>query len=333
MYSLDFEKPISELEKKLAEMKALADKSQVDVSLAVESLEKKIYQLKVDTFKNLTRWQRIQVSRHPDRPYFLDYIQYMTEDFIELHGDRVSGDDKAIVGGLGNIKGKTYLLIGQQKGRNTKERQHRNFGMANPSGYRKAIRLMKWAEKFGKPVVTLIDTPGAFPGIEAEEKGQAEAIAQGMFTMLQLRVPILCVVIGEGASGGAIAIGVGDRVLMMENTWYSVISPESCSSILWRSWKFKEQAAEMLQPTAEDMKKNGLIDEIIKEPIGGAHRNPREAAHLLSQSIVKEIQDLEKKGPQERIEQRMQKFRSLGHYEEKIHPKKVSSNTKSPKAQ
>ena len=316
MSYLDFEKPIVALEEKLREMKQIADESQVDVSLAIKELEKKIARLKKDTFKGLTRWQRVQLSRHPDRPYSLDYIKRISNDFVELHGDRLSGDDKAVVGGLGSILGKTYLLIGQQKGRNTKQRQYRNFGMASPEGYRKALRLMKMAEKFDKPVITFLDTPGAYPGLEAERKGQAEAIARNMFEMLQLQVPLISIVIGEGASGGAIALATGDAVLMMENTWYSVISPESCSSILWRSWEYKEQAAEMLKPTAKDMLENKLIDGVIEEPIGGAHRHPDEAADILKNRIVKEVSTLEKLTPDERIKRRMERFGHMGVYQE-----------------
>src|SRR6185437_818151 len=267
---LDFEKPIADLEAKLIDMKQLAEENNVDVEDAVKSLEAKIKELKKETYQNLTRWQRVQISRHPDRPYTLDYIYDITDKFIELHGDRSVKDDKAMVGGLGEIAGQSVMVIGQQKGRNTKQRQIRNFGMANPEGYRKALRLMKLAEKFNVPIVTFIDTPGAFPGMEAEERGQGEAIARNLKEMFMLKVPVICIVIGEGASGGALGIAIGDRVMMLENTWYSVISPESCSSILWRSWDYKEQAAEALRLTAEDMLKNKLIDDIIKEPLGGA---------------------------------------------------------------
>ncbi len=311
---LDFEKPISELESKLNDMKQLAIESDVDVSLAIKKLEENIISLKNDTFKNLTRWQRIQLSRHPDRPYTLDYIYEITSEFIELHGDRNVGDDRAVVGGFAEIDGETIMIIGQQKGRNTKQRQERNFGMANPEGYRKALRLMKLAEKFNKPIVTLIDTPGAFPGIEAEERGQGEAIAKNLKEMFTLKVPVICVVIGEGASGGALGIAIGDKVLMMENAWYSVISPENCSTILWRSWDYKEQAADVLKPTAKDMLKLKLIDGIIKEPLGGAHTNLQESAVFLKKALMSNLEILKKKSSEERIADRMDKFGSMGVY-------------------
>jgi acetyl-CoA carboxylase carboxyl transferase subunit alpha len=311
---LDFEKPISELESKLNDMKQLAIESDVDVSLAIKKLEENIISLKNDTFKNLTRWQRIQLSRHPDRPYTLDYIYEITSEFIELHGDRNVGDDRAVVGGFAEIDGETIMIIGQQKGRNTKQRQERNFGMANPEGYRKALRLMKLAEKFNKPIVTLIDTPGAFPGIEAEERGQGEAIAKNLKEMFTLKVPVICVVIGEGASGGALGIAIGDKVLMMENAWYSVISPENCSTILWRSWDYKEQAADVLKPTAKDMLKLKLIDGIIKEPLGGAHTNLQESAVFLKKALMSNLETLKKKSSEERIADRMDKFGSMGVY-------------------
>ena len=311
---LDFEKPISELESKLNDMKQLAVESDVDVSLAIKKLEENIISLKNDTFKNLTRWQRIQLSRHPDRPYTLDYIYEITSEFIELHGDRNVGDDKAVVGGFAEIDGETIMIIGQQKGRNTKQRQERNFGMANPEGYRKALRLMKLAEKFNKPIVTLIDTPGAFPGIEAEERGQGEAIAKNLKEMFTLKVPVICVVIGEGASGGALGMAIGDKVLMMENAWYSVISPENCSTILWRSWDYKEQAADVLKPTAKDMLKLKLIDGIIKEPLGGAHTNLKESAIFLKKALMSNLESLKKKSSEERIADRMDKFGSMGVY-------------------
>jgi len=309
---LEFEKPIAELEVKLADMKQLASGSDTKVKEAVKTLEKRIRELKKETFRNLTRWQRIQLSRHPDRPYTLDYIYAITDTFIELHGDRNVSDDKAMVGGLGDVDGKTIMFIGQQKGRNTKQRQMRNFGMANPEGYRKALRLMKIAEKFNKPVVTLIDTPGAYPGIEAEERGQGEAIARNLMEMSMLKVPVICIIIGEGASGGALGIGVGDRMLMLENTWYSVISPESCSSILWRSWDFKEQAAEALKPTASDMLKLKIIDRIIKEPLGGAHTDHKWMADEVKKVILENVVELEKLSAQERIDQRIKKFGALG---------------------
>jgi acetyl-CoA carboxylase carboxyl transferase subunit alpha len=311
---LDFEKPIAELESKLNDMKQLAIESDVDVSQAMKKLEENIISLKNDTFKNLTRWQRIQLSRHPERPYTLDYIYEITSEFVELHGDRNVGDDKAVVGGFAEIDGGTIMIIGQQKGRNTKQRQERNFGMANPEGYRKALRLMKLAEKFNKSIVTLIDTPGAFPGIEAEERGQGEAIAKNLKEMFTLRVPVICVVIGEGASGGALGMAIGDKVLMMENAWYSVISPENCSTILWRSWDYKEQAADVLKPTAKDMLKLKLIDGIIKEPLGGAHTNLKESAIFLKKALMSNLESLKKKSSEERIADRMDKFGSMGVY-------------------
>lgn len=309
---LEFEKPIADLENKLKEMRVMAEDNDVDIHEAIVSLEQKINELKVNTFKNLTRWQRVQLSRHPDRPYTLDYIYEITTDFIELHGDRNVKDDKAMVGGFGNIDGKTFMLIGQQKGRNTKQRQMRNFGMSNPSGYRKALRLMKLAEKFNKPIVCFIDTPGAYPGIEAEQRGQAEAIARNLKEMFMLQVPVICIIIGEGASGGALGIAIGDRVLMLENTWYSVISPESCSSILWRNWDQKEQAAEALKLTAEDMKKAKLIDGIVEEPMGGAHTDFKAITATVKDTILKETTKLEKLTPQKRIEKRIDKFSAMG---------------------
>jgi acetyl-CoA carboxylase carboxyl transferase subunit alpha len=309
---LEFEKPIMELEQKLEGMKEIAKDSDVDVSEAIKTLESKIKKLKKETFENLTRWQRVQLSRHPDRPYTLDYIYEIAQDFVELHGDRTVADDKAMVGGFADIDGKTFMIIGQQKGRNTKDRQFRNFGMANPEGYRKALRLMKLAEKFNKPIVTLIDTPGAFPGLEAEERGQGEAIARNLKEMFMLKVPVICIIIGEGASGGALGIAIGDRVLMLENTWYSVISPESCSSILWRSWDYKEQAAEALRLTGKDMAELGLVDGIIREPVGGAHTDMKQMAATLKKTILKETEALEKLNPQERISQRIDKFCEMG---------------------
>jgi acetyl-CoA carboxylase carboxyl transferase subunit alpha len=309
---LDFEKPIVELEDKLKEMQQLAIDNNVDVSDAVSQLEDKIKKLKKETYQNLTRWQRVQLSRHPDRPYTLDYIHEISESFIELHGDRLVKDDPAMVGGWATIGKQTVMVIGQQKGRNTKQRQYRNFGMANPEGYRKALRLMKLAEKFNKPIVTLVDTPGAFPGIEAEERGQGEAIAKNLKEMFMLTVPVVCIVIGEGASGGALGIAIGDKVLMLENTWYSVISPESCSSILWRSWAFKEQAAEALKLTAQDMYKFGLVDGIIKEPLGGAHVDPVGMASKLKKVILDCINELQAMDSQERINKRIEKFCAMG---------------------
>lgn len=309
---LDFEKPIAELEAKLEDMKKIAQESDVDVKEAVKSLENKIHTLKKDTFNNLTRWQRVQLSRHPERPYTLDYIYEMSDDFIEIHGDRTVKDDKAMVGGFGTIDGASYMIIGQQKGRNTKQRQMRNFGMANPEGYRKALRLMKMAEKFNVPIITLIDTPGAFPGLEAEERGQGEAIARNLKEMFMLTVPVICIIIGEGASGGALGIAVGDRVLMLENTWYSVISPESCSSILWRSWDFKEQAAEALKLTAKDMLQLKVIDGIVKEPLGGAHTDLNYMVRQLKKVISTNMKELLELDTQDRIDKRIAKFCEMG---------------------
>ncbi|MBI1767510.1 MAG: acetyl-CoA carboxylase carboxyltransferase subunit alpha [Bacteroidetes bacterium] len=312
MNLLDFEKPIAELESKLGDMKQLADGSDKAVHNAILALEKKIIDLKKETFENLTGWQRVQLSRHPDRPYTLDYIYEITTDFIELFGDRNVSDDKAMIGGLGTVDGQTFMFIGQQKGRNTKQRQMRNFGMANPEGYRKALRLMKLAEKFNKPIVTFIDTPGAFPGLEAEERGQGEAIARNLKEMFMLKVPVICIIIGEGASGGALGIAIGDRVLMLENTWYSVISPESCSSILWRSWDYKEQAAEVLKLTAKDMLQNKLIDGIVKEPLGGAHTDVKTMAAEVKKTILDNFNELNKLSAEERISQRIDKFCAMG---------------------
>jgi acetyl-CoA carboxylase carboxyl transferase subunit alpha len=316
MNLLDFEKPIAELESKLEDMKHLARDSDKDVQAAIKALEKKILELKKETFENLTGWQRVQLSRHPDRPYTLDYIYEMTSDFIELHGDRTVADDKAMIGGFGTIEGRTFMLLGQQKGRNTKQRQLRNFGMANPEGYRKALRLMKLAEKFNKPIVAFIDTPGAFPGLEAEERGQGEAIARNLKEMFLLKVPVICIIIGEGASGGALGIAIGDRVLMLENTWYSVISPESCSSILWRSWDYKEQAAEVLKLTAKDMREQKLIDGIVKEPLGGAHTDVKWMAGEVKKTILKLTDELQKLDPEERVQQRIDKFCAMGVVQE-----------------
>jgi acetyl-CoA carboxylase carboxyl transferase subunit alpha len=313
---LDFEKPIADLEAKLADMKQLAEDKHVDVHTAVKFLEESIIKLKKETYQNLTRWQRVQLSRHSERPYTLDYISSITDQFVELFGDRTVRDDKAMVGGFGSIDGQTFMLIGQQKGRNTKQRQQRNFGMANPEGYRKALRLMKMAEKFSKPIVTFIDTPGAYPGIEAEERGQGEAIARNLREMFMLKVPVICIIIGEGASGGALGIAIGDKVLMLENTWYSVISPESCSSILWRSWEFKEQAAEALKLTAEDMMKFQLIDGIIEEPLGGAHTDINRISQTVKQEIIRNLDILNLLTPQERINRRIEKFCSMGVYVE-----------------
>lgn len=310
--SFDFEKPIAELIDQLEKVKQVAEKSKVDVSATIVELEEKIEKTKKELYSNLTGWQKVQISRHPERPYTLQYIESMCDDFIEMHGDRTVGDDKAIVGGLGTVNGQSIMFIGHQKGVNTKMRQYRNFGMANPEGYRKALRLMKMAEKFNVPVVTFIDTPGAFPGLEAEERGQGEAIARNLLEMSVLKVPILCFIVGEGASGGALGIGIGDRVYMLEYTWYSVISPESCSSILWRSWDFKERAADALKLTAEDMYKNKLVDGIIKEPMGGAHHNPDEIIQTVKSQILKDLADLTKLDTQKRIEQRIDKFSAMG---------------------
>lgn len=309
---LDFEKPIAELESKLGDMKHLAHDSDSNVSNAIKALEKKIKELKVETFENLTGWQRVQLSRHPDRPYTLDYIYEITDDFIEMHGDRTVADDHAMIGGLGSIDGQTFMLIGQQKGRNTKQRQLRNFGMPNPEGYRKALRLMKTAEKFNKPIITFIDTPGAFPGLEAEERGQGEAIARNLKEMFMLKVPVICIVIGEGASGGALGIAIGDRVLMLENAWYSVISPENCSTILWRSWDFKEQAAELQKLTGRDMLNNKLIDGIINEPLGGAHTNMKWMAKEIKKIIKENTKELLALTPEQRIQDRIEKFCAMG---------------------
>ena len=312
---LEFEKPIADLEEQLTKALEIADIGQVDASQTINDLKKKIIETKKDVYAKLTPWQRVQVSRHPERPYTLDYITGMTDgNFVELHGDRNVKDDKAIVGGLGSIDGKSYMFIGQQKGINTKMRQYRNFGMANPEGYRKALRLMKLAEKFNKPIITLIDTPGAYPGLEAEERGQGEAIAKNLIEMFQLTVPVMCIVIGEGASGGALGIGIGDKVMMLENTWYSVISPESCSSILWRSWEHKEKAADALKLTPKDMLKNKLIDGIIKEPAGGAHSNKPDMVKRVKREVIKTIKALEELDPEERIEMRINKFCDMGVY-------------------
>jgi len=313
MERLDFEKPIVELEEQLEKAIQLGKDTDADVTKTVKDIEKKLTTLRKEIYENLSAWQRVQISRHPNRPYTLDHIEALTEgDFIELHGDRTVKDDKAMVGGWGRIDGQSVMLIGQQKGKNTKLRQYRNFGMANPEGYRKALRLMKMAEKFNKPIVTIIDTPGAYPGLEAEERGQGEAIARNLLEMCQLKVPVICIIIGEGASGGALGIGVGDRIHMLENTWYSVISPESCSSILWRSWDYKQQAAEALKLTSEDMLSNKLIDNIIKEPQGGAHYNREEVYGNIRKAIKKDLKTLLKLGSEERIEQRIEKFCAMG---------------------
>jgi acetyl-CoA carboxylase carboxyl transferase subunit alpha len=313
MQYLEFEKPIEELNNKLIQARELADLKDVDASKTINDIENQILKAKKEIYNNLSPWQKVQLSRHPDRPYSLDYINALTDgDFVELHGDRNVKDDKAMVGGWGTIDGKTVMFIGQQKGRNTKERQFRNFGMANPEGYRKALRLMKLAEKFNKPVISLIDTPGAFPGLEAEKRGQGEAIARNIIEMTRLKTPIICVIIGEGASGGALGIGVGDHVLMLNNSWYSVISPENCSTILWRSWDFKETAAESLKLTANDMKKNGLVDKIIKEPLSGAHSEPEITFKIVKKEINNSIKQLQSLSVKDLIKKRMDKFCEMG---------------------
>ncbi len=311
---LEFEKPIIELEKKIEEMRKYSDN--LDISDEITKLEGKVNQLRRNIFSNLTRWQRVQLARHSERPYTLDYISYMMKDFIELHGDRSFGDDHALIGGLAWLEKEKVMVIGQQKGRDTKTNVYRNFGMMNPEGYRKALRLMRLAEKFSIPIISFVDTPGAFPGLGAEERGQAEAIARNLLEMSRLRVPIVIVIIGEGASGGALGIGVGDRVLMMENTWYSVISPESCSSILWRSWDYKEQAAEALRLTAEDLLSQGVIDLIIPEPVGGAHRNHQQAAAIVKEVLLEELKALKRIKPEKLLERRIQKFGAMGVWEE-----------------
>ena len=310
---LEFEEPIGELLEQLEKAKEIAEKGDVDTTKTVRDIERKIKQKREEIYKNLTPWQRVQVSRHPERPYTLSHIKYITNDtFVELHGDRTVGDDKAMVGGFGKIDGQSVMLIGQQKGINTKMRQYRNFGMPNPEGYRKALRLMKMAEKFNKPVITFIDTPGAFPGLEAEERGQGEAIARNLFEMAKLKVPIICVVIGEGASGGALGIGVGDKVLMLENSWYSVISPENCSTILWRNWDHKIEAADALKLTSTDMLKNKLIDGVIKEPVGGAHLDPEATFENVKEAILSNLEKLKKLTPAKRVEKRIEKFAAMG---------------------
>lgn len=310
---LEFEGPIQNVVEQIEKLKEVGSEGGVDVQGTLKDLEKKLAEARKEVYAKLTPWQRVQVSRHPDRPYSLQYINFISDNtFIELHGDRTVRDDKAMVGGFGMIGGRTVMFIGQQKGVNTKMRQYRNFGMPNPEGYRKALRLMKLAEKFNKPVVTLIDTPGAFPGLEAEERGQGEAIARNLLEMAQLRVPIICVIIGEGASGGALGIGVGDKVLMLENAWYSVISPENCSTILWRTWDYKEQAAEALKLTATDMLKNGLVDVVVPEPLGGAHADPDEACRLVKEEVKKQLDRLVKLDAGKRIEKRIAKYCKMG---------------------
>ena len=315
MVFLEFEKPLELLYEQLDKIKEVGEGGVIDVSDKIKELEKKILNTRKEIYSNLTGWQKVQLSRHPERPYTLFYIDQIFTRFTELHGDRYFADDKAIVGGLAKLGGQTVMVMGHQKGINTKMRQYRNFGMANPEGYRKALRLMKMAERFNIPVVCLIDTPGAYPGLEAEERGQAEAIARNLFEMAQLKVPIVCYIIGEGASGGALGIGLGDRVFMLENTWYTVISPESCSSILWRSWDYKETAAEALKLTAEHMLEFGLIDEIIKEPVGGAHTDPEKMAKTLKAHIKKELQTLMEMSADDRITTRIEKYSKMGDFE------------------
>jgi acetyl-CoA carboxylase carboxyl transferase subunit alpha len=312
---LDFEEPLRELEEQIEQTKALGEQTQVDMQDKITELEQVLAAKTKEVFANLTPWQRVQLSRHPDRPYTLAYIEALTNgQFQELHGDRNVKDDKAMVGGFGLLDGKTVMFIGQQKGINTKMRQYRNFGMPNPEGYRKALRLMKLAEKFNKPIVTFIDTPGAFPGLEAEERGQGEAIARNIYEMMRLKVPVICVIIGEGASGGALGIGVGDKVVMLENTWYSVISPESCSSILWRSWNYKEIAASALKLTSTDMKQNGLVDDVIHEPSNGAHREKEQMFQILRDKLNDYLLELNQKQPDERINERIEKFNNMGFW-------------------
>lgn len=315
MVFLEFEKPIESLYEQLDKIRQVGEEGDIDVSDKIKELESKIRNKRKDIYSNLSGWQKVQLSRHPERPYTQFYIEQITKRFIELHGDRYFGDDKAIVGGLAQLDGRSVIILGHQKGVSTKMRQYRNFGMANPEGYRKALRLMKIAERFEFPVICLIDTPGAYPGIEAEERGQAEAIARNLFEMAKLKVPVLCYVIGEGASGGALGIGLGDRVFMLENTWYSVISPESCSSILWRSWDYKEQAAEALKLTADHMLEFGLIDEIIKEPLGGAHTDPEKMARALKTHIKKQLAELEELSSEDRINARIDKYSNMGHFD------------------
>jgi acetyl-CoA carboxylase carboxyl transferase subunit alpha len=315
---LDFEEPLKALSEQIEQTREIGNTTDVDMSETIQILEKKLSEVTKEIFSNLTPWQRVQLSRHPDRPYTLAYINAISDGtFQELHGDRNVKDDKAMVGGFGLLDGKTVMFIGQQKGINTKMRQYRNFGMPNPEGYRKALRLMKLAEKFDKPIVTFIDTPGAFPGLEAEERGQGEAIARNIYEMMQLKVPVICIIIGEGASGGALGIGVGDKVVMLENTWYSVISPESCSSILWRSWEFKEKAASALKLTSTDMKRLNLVDDVINEPLAGAHRDQETMFETVKQKIKSYLEELTPKSPETRITERIEKFNSMGVWNEK----------------
>lgn len=310
--SFDFEKPLADLMQQIEKVKQVADKTKVDMSATLAELDEKVAKTSKALYSNLTGWQEVQMSRHAERPQTLDYINLICSDFIEMHGDRTVKDDKAIIGGFATIDGQTVMIIGHQKGKNTKERQYRNFGMANPEGYRKALRLMRLAEKFNKPVISFIDTMGAYPGLEAEERGQGEAIARNLLEMAVLKVPILCFVIGEGASGGALGIGIGDKVYMLEHTWYSVISPESCSSILWRSWDFKEKAAECLKLTSSNMYKNKLIDGVVKEPLGGAHQNPELMAATLKKQILKDLKDLKNINTDQLVADRIDKFCAMG---------------------
>ena len=317
MEYLDFELPLKELKDQLEKCNIIGDESKVDVKDTSKKLKEKIEAKKKEIYSNITPWQRVQLSRHPSRPYTLDYLNYITDNnFLELHGDRNISDDKAMIGGLGKIDDQTFMFIGQQKGNNIKTRQYRNFGMANPEGYRKALRLMRLAEKFNIPIVTMIDTPGAYPGIEAEERGQAEAIARNLYEMFNIKTQIIVIVIGEGASGGALGIGIGDRIMMLENTWYSVISPESCSSILWRSWDYKEDAANVLKLTPKDMKENKLIDKIIKEPLGGAHQNREKVFNTVKKEILSTYNDLKKKKIKNLLDDRLDRFTKMGVFSE-----------------
>ncbi|KXK42756.1 MAG: acetyl-CoA carboxylase carboxyltransferase subunit alpha [Chitinophagaceae bacterium] len=317
MQYLDFEKPLAILAEEIEKLKEMGEKTKVGMNDSIKKIEEKIEETQKEIYSNLTEWQKVQLSRHPDRPYTLYYIKNIFSDFLELHGDRNVRDDKAIVGGFAKLGNQSVMVIGHQKGLNTKMRQLRNFGMANPEGYRKALRLMKMAEKFNKPIITFIDTPGAYPGLEAEERGQGEAIARNLYEMTNLQVPVICVVIGEGASGGALGIGIGDKVAMLENTWYSVISPESCSSILWRTWDFKEKAAEELKLTSTHMKEFGLVDDVIAEPLGGAHRHPEQMAAIVKKYLEKNIKDLSKLDAETRITNRIEKFSKMGFFDEK----------------
>ncbi len=316
MQFLDFEKPIEDLFEQLEKVRESAEKTGVDMSDTISKIEDKISSQRKKIYSKLSDWQKVQLSRHPERPYTNHYIEIIFDKFQEMHGDRNVGDDKAIIGGFAEMGDQTYMVVGHQKGVNTKLRKYRNFGMANPEGYRKALRLMKLAEKFNKPIICFIDTPGAFPGLEAEERGQGEAIARNIFEMMQLKVPVICIIIGEGASGGALGIGIGDKVVMLENTWYSVISPESCSSILWRSWDYKEQAAEQLKLTSKHMSKFGLVDHVINEPEGGAHTDPVKMAKSIKRYIKKTTEELSAMTPQERINTRIEKFSEMGFYDE-----------------